>query len=78
MRMTWTEAVEKLRGLIEDEDAVFIKDNATDWTIDNLVDAVRDGDDGEIHDLAVDDGGITELDADGFRKAPAYWVVLRG
>jgi len=78
MIMTWTEAVEKLRAMIEDEGSVFVKDNANTWTVNNLLDATRDGDDGGLHDLAVGPDGIHMLDANGYLVVPpVYWVVPR-
>lgn len=63
--MTMTEAVEMLRGLIPDEGAVQIDDGAQMWDASALVDAVRERDDGEIHDLAVNDEGISRVRPDG-------------
>lgn len=63
--MTMTEAVEMLRGLIPDEGAVQVDDGAQMWDASALVDAVRERDDGAIHDLAVNDGGISRVRPDG-------------
>ena len=64
-KMTLTEAVEMLRETIPDEDAVQINDGAQMWDASALVDAVREQDDGEIHDLAVNDEGISRVRPDG-------------
>ena len=63
--MTMTQAVEMLRELIPDEDAVQINDGAQMWDASALVDAVRERDDGEVHDLAVNDEGISRVRPDG-------------
>ena len=83
--MTMTQAVEMLRGLIPDEDAVQIDDGATMWYASTLVDAVREHDDGTIYDLVVEPWGIVKLNEDGFRESvpdyrvrprPYIWEVL--
>ena len=63
--MTMTQAVEMLRELIPDEDAVQINDGAQMWDASALVDAVQERDDGEVHDLAVNDEGISRVRPDG-------------
>ena len=76
--MTMTQAVEMLRGLIPDEDAVQIDDGATMWYASTLVDAVREHDDGTIYDLVVEPWGIMKLNEDGFRESvPDYRVRPR-
>ncbi len=54
-----------LRELIPDEDAVQINDGAQMWDAGALVDETRERDDGEVHDLAVNDEGISRVRPDG-------------
>ncbi len=84
--MTMTEAVEMLREMIPDEDAVQIDDGATMWYASTLVDEVREHDDGEIHDLAVNDEGISRVRPDGtiesirmyqVRPRPYIWELQK-
>ena len=79
MMQTMTEAVEKLRELIPDEDAVVIDDGAVMWHIDTLVDETRAADrEGVQHDLIIEPWGIVKLNADGFRESiPEYRVKPR-
>lgn len=73
--MTMTEAVEMLRGLIPDEGAVQIDDGAQMWDASALVDAVRERDDGEVHDLAVNDEGISRVRPDGTIESVRIYQV---
>lgn len=75
MKMTLTEAVEKLRELIPDEDAVVIDDGAQMWDASELMDAVREHDDGEIHDLAVNNEGISRVRPDGILESIRMYRV---
>lgn len=76
--ITMTQAVEMLRELIPDEDAVQIDDGAEMWYASSLVDAVREHDDGTIYDLVVEPWGIVRLNEDGFRESvPMYRVRTR-
>lgn len=76
--MTMTEAVEMLREMIPDEDAVQIDDGAQMWYASTLVDEVREHDDGTTYDLVVEPWGIVKLTEDGVRESiPEYRVRPR-
>ncbi|MDD4484278.1 MAG: hypothetical protein PHD55_07930 [Methanoregula sp.] len=63
--MTMTQAVEMLWEMIPDEDAVKIDDGAQMWDVSALVDAIREQDDGNLHNLAVNYEGISRVRPDG-------------
>lgn len=73
--MTMTQAVEMLRGLIPDEDAVQIDDGAELWDASALVDAVRVEDDGGLQNLAVNDEGISRVRPDGTLESIRIYQV---
>jgi hypothetical protein len=75
MKMTLTEAVEKLRELIPNEDAVLIDDGAQMWDPSALIDAVREYDNGEPHDLAVNDEGISRVVSGGILESDRMYQV---
>jgi hypothetical protein len=73
--MTMTQAVEMLRGMIPDEDAVQIDDGAELWDASALVDAVRVEEDGGLRDLAVNDEGISRVRPDGTLESIRIYQV---
>lgn len=73
--MTMTQAVELLRELLQNEDAVQINDGARMWDATALVHETREHDDGTIHDLAVNDEGIARVRPDGTIESVRMYVV---
>jgi hypothetical protein len=74
-KMSMAQAVEMLRGMIPDEDAVQIDDGAQMWNASALVDETREHDDGTIYDLAVNDGGIVRIRPDGYLESTHLYQV---
>jgi len=84
--MTMTQAVEMLWEMIPDEDAVKIDDGAQMWDVSALVDAIREQDDGNLHNLAVNYEGISRVRPDGtiesihvyqVRPRPYIWEIRK-
>lgn len=75
--MTISEAIEQLRDLVSDEDAVWVEDGAQTWELSCLLDAVRAAEDGTVHDLAVSEDGIVRINPDGYLEGYLYRVVPR-
>ena len=64
-----------IRSLMQTNPTAILSDGATNWSLDNLEDAVRDGEDDE-RDYAVDPSGIYLVSCDGHIITPAVYRVL--
>lgn len=76
-QMRIPEALECLRELLPDEDAVLISDGVYNWDIDNLIEEVRESDLGEdVYDLAINEDGVYWIRPDGrIEDTPTYRVI---
>jgi hypothetical protein len=79
VEMTWQEAVETLKSLLNNPDEVLISDGAENWEIDSLIEHLKyNSDEDEIVDVAVNEESITIIKPDGYLESvPFYKVVLK-
>jgi len=79
VEMTWQEAVETLKSLLNNPDEVLISDGAENWEIDSLIEHLKyNSDEDELVDVAVNEESITIIKPDGYLESvPFYKVVLK-
>jgi hypothetical protein len=76
--MTWTEAVETLKSLLNNPDEVLISDGAETWEIDSLIEHLKyNSDEDELVDVAVNEESITIIKPDGYLESVPFYKVVK-
>lgn len=78
VEMTWQEAVETLKSLLNNPDEVLISDGAETWEIDSLIEHLKyNSDEDEIVDVAVNEESITIIKPDGYLESVPFYKVVK-
>jgi len=78
VEMTWQEAVETLKDLLNNPDEVLISDGSETWEIDSLIEHLKyNSDEDEIVDVAVNEISITVINSDGYLESVPFYKVVK-